>query len=63
MLNRIMHRGAGTIKNLTSGPNSPDIEIHFSPAIVPNPYTLGKPGEYGITMVCTSLYTYYYRIP
>ena len=47
----VVDTSVGVVKDLTSGPNSPDIELHFSPAIVPNFFDFGRSGDYGITMV------------
>ena len=47
----VVDTSVGVVKDLTSGPNSPDIELHFSPAIVPNFFDFGRPGDDGITMV------------
>ena len=48
---RICDTTIGTVKDLSSGPNSPDMELMISPAVVPSFFEFGKPGEHGITIV------------
>lgn len=40
------------VQDLSSGPNSPDLEFMWTPAIVPDFFSSGKPGEHGVTFVC-----------
>ena len=51
---RIMDTNLGTVKDLSSGPKSPVIEIMITPAIVPTINGTGKPGDHGLTIVCLS---------
>ncbi|KAJ3486910.1 hypothetical protein NLI96_g3899 [Meripilus lineatus] len=44
-----------TVKDLSSGPNSPDLEFMWTPAIVPDFFSSGKPGEHGITFSSVAL--------
>ncbi|KAI0077950.1 GMC oxidoreductase [Panus rudis PR-1116 ss-1] len=52
---RLVDTSIGPVKDLSSGPNSPDIEVLWSPLVVPDFFTVGKPGESGITIAAITL--------
>ena len=51
MMFRICDTTVGTVKDLSSGPRSPDMELMILPAIVPSFTECGRSGEYGLTLV------------
>ena len=55
-MSRICDTTIGTVKDLSSGPKSPDMELMILPVIVPSFTECGKPGEYGLTLVCFLFY-------
>ncbi|KAK7682585.1 hypothetical protein QCA50_014385 [Cerrena zonata] len=52
---KIVDTNIGVVKDLSSGPNSPDMELMISPAIVPSFFQFGKSGEYGLTIAASAL--------
>ncbi|KAI0072255.1 GMC oxidoreductase [Panus rudis PR-1116 ss-1] len=46
---KLIDTSIGPCKNLTSGPNAPDLEFMFTPAIAPDYWTVPKSGDNGIT--------------
>ncbi|KAH8082420.1 GMC oxidoreductase [Cristinia sonorae] len=52
---KFVDTGIGKVKDLASGPNSPDIEIMWAPAIVPSYTSAGRAGEHGITIAAIAM--------
>jgi len=47
--------GSLHVKDMTSGPRSPDLEFIWTPAIVPDWFTSGRPGEHGVSLAAIAL--------
>ncbi|CAL1702481.1 unnamed protein product [Somion occarium] len=47
---RFIDTSLGPVKDLTSGPKSPDLELMWTPAIIPSFFDNARPGEHGFTI-------------
>ncbi|KAI0795912.1 GMC oxidoreductase [Abortiporus biennis] len=52
---KLVDTSLGHVKNLTSGPGTPDLEILWSPVIAPNFKTTGPPGTHGLSISAVAL--------
>ncbi|KAI0795903.1 GMC oxidoreductase [Abortiporus biennis] len=52
---KLMDTSIGTVRDVSSGPNSPDLEILWSPILAPSYTTPGPPGVHGITISAIAL--------
>ncbi|KAI0795910.1 GMC oxidoreductase [Abortiporus biennis] len=52
---KLVDTSLGEVKDLTSGPTSPDLEILWTPIIAPNYMDSGPPGAHGVTISAIAL--------